>query len=150
MKSKLRRIGGISLMVLLGVMWAVGGWFGVTREEPSGHLEQILLQALANEQTIPFYRPFLSEVVIPNKALFAQLVGWGELLIGVSFLSGTLSRLSSLAGIFLLVNYGLMNGALIQHFILIVLMILVYLGKPGRAYGFDRLLHRKWPESRLF
>lgn len=150
MKSKLRKMGGVSLMILLGVMWAVSGWFGVSRQDPSGYLEQALLQALEQEKTISFYQSFLSDVVIPNKVLFAHLAGWGELLIGISFLSGTLTRVSSLAGIFLLINYGLMNSALLQHFILMVLMVMVFWTKPSRVYGFDKLMHQKRPESSLF
>ncbi len=137
-------------MIFLGVMWAVSGWFSLMRHDPSGQLEAALKQAIEQGGTVAFYKPFLNGVVLPNKSIFAALVGWGELLIGISFLSGTLVKMSSWVGVFMLLNYGLMNGALLQHFILIVLMVLVFLVRSSRIYGLDKLLHRKWPDSKLF
>ncbi|MCE7995126.1 MAG: hypothetical protein HEP71_24315 [Roseivirga sp.] len=150
MKQKLKKIAGLSLMIVLGIMWAVSGWFGVTRDDPSVQLEAALQQAIEQSRTIGFYKPFLTGVVLPNKAIFASLVGWGELLIGISFLSGTLVRLSTWAGVFMLLNYGLMNGALLQHLILVALMLSVFLSSPSRIYGFDRMMHRKWPSQSFF
>ena len=150
MKLKLKKIGIVSLMIILGLIWIIGGWFGITRPDPSGHLETALTQAMKQGGTIQFYKPFLTEVVIPNKAVFAGLVAWGEFLVGISLLSGTLVKISTLVAVFLLLNYGLMNGAILQHFVLASLQLLIFFVKPSLIYGFDKTLKLKWPDSKLF
>lgn len=150
MKKKLKKIGGLILMFVLGVMWILSGWYGIIRPDRPGHLESILVEVISSGKTIPFYKPFLEAVVIPNKTLFAGLVAWGEFLVGLSFLSGTMVRFSSIAAMFMLLNYGLMNGAFFQHLIIIVLQMTVFLAMPGRYFGGDRLLAKRWPDSNWF
>ncbi|MFQ5925893.1 MAG: DoxX family protein [Terriglobia bacterium] len=49
-------------------------------------------------QAVGFYKVFLTKVVLPNAELFAYLVAWGELLIGIALVLGLWVRLASLAG----------------------------------------------------
>lgn len=58
------------------------------------------------------YHDFLLNVVQPNALVFAELVRFGELLVGISLAVGLLSRLGGLFGIVLAVNYLAARGAL--------------------------------------
>lgn len=99
-----------------------------------------------------FYRPFLEQVVLPNAGLFASLVTWGELLVGVSLVLGLMTRLSAAAALFIALNYMFAKGAWFwtsssndAAFVAISLALLI--GAAGRTLGLDGLLARRWPRS---
>ena len=52
-----------------------------------------------------WYKSFLINVVVPHRELFGYLVMSGEILIGLCLVLGLLTRLSSIVGIFMLLNY---------------------------------------------
>jgi thiosulfate dehydrogenase [quinone] large subunit len=58
------------------------------------------------------YGAFLESVVLPNAGIFAQLVVLGEWVAGLSLLFGLLTRMGSLAGMWLLLNFMLAKGLL--------------------------------------
>ena len=150
--SKIKKILIIFLRIIMGIMWSMSGVTWLTRDDPEGYLLNAIYLALDTELTYSFYLGFLKEVVIPKAPLFASLVSIGEFLTGISLLSGTLSKIGASGAIFLLLNYAFMNGSLTSPFGLLFLTIHIFLllNQPGRHFGFDALLHRKWPDIRLF
>ena len=94
------------------------------------------------------YRPFLTDVVLPNVAVFAFLVSWGEFLSGLSLALGLASRLGAAVAAFQFLNYGLMggfaSGSVYLHGILIAMLAVTVIGKSGRRFGIDRWLHARW------
>src|SRR5262245_25432505 len=52
-----------------------------------------------------WYKSFLINVVVPHRELFGYLVTSGEILIGLCLVLGLFTRLSSIVGIFMLLNY---------------------------------------------
>lgn len=50
------------------------------------------------EGSVAFVRPFLESVVLLNKGLFAFLVSWGELAIGLALIMSLATRWASVAG----------------------------------------------------
>src|SRR5262244_1204086 len=66
-----------------------------------------------------WYKSFLINVVVPHRELFGYLVTSGEILIGLCLVLGLLTRLSSIVGIFMLLNYyfgpGMQEEALPLH-----------------------------------
>ena len=148
MKKQLKIISILMVRFSMGVMWTLSGLTWI-RRDATAHLETALTVALERGQTYGFYEPFLLEIVLPSKVLYAGLVTWGEFLTGISYLSGTLTRLSSMVALFLLINYSLMNGSLLSPFNLLFLGLntLIFITRPGRTYGIDKLLRKKWPES---
>ena len=50
------------------------------------------------ENSFGFFRPFLESVVLPNKGLFAFIVSWGELTIGIAMILGLATRYFAVAG----------------------------------------------------
>lgn len=51
------------------------------------------------------YKSIFKEMVLPNANLFASLVKYGEMAVGIAFLLGTPLRLAAAIGIFLNLNY---------------------------------------------
>jgi thiosulfate dehydrogenase [quinone] large subunit len=103
----------------------------------------------------PGYRGFLEGTVLPHLDLFALLITWGELLVGVALVLGLLTRLASLAGIVMTTNYLLAKGAswlapTSNDALFIVILAVVLVGAAGRAYGVDFFLARRWPRGPLW
>ena len=95
--KKLRDWPILLLRVYTGVFFAYYG-FGKLRRGDS------FADGLAGfvngnlENSFGFFRPFLESVVLPNKAVFAFMVGWGELLIGIAMVLGLATRYAAVAG----------------------------------------------------
>jgi uncharacterized membrane protein YphA (DoxX/SURF4 family) len=90
-----------------------------------------------------WYKSFLIDVVVPHRELFGHLVALGEILIGL------LTRLSSIVGVFMLLNYyfgiGMAKGgaSLAQQQTFIVALVVFILSNPGRTVGLDGLLFKR-------
>ena len=73
----------------------------------------------------------------------------GEILIGLCLVLGLLTRLSSIVGIFMLLNYyfgpGMARGgaSLAQQQTFIVVLVVLVLSNAGRTLGLDGLLFKK-------
>ncbi|MGB6521266.1 MAG: TQO small subunit DoxD [Candidatus Cybelea sp.] len=77
---------------------------------PNGAFGQYMTQGIAKAGGP--YHDFLLGVVQPNALAFAELVRFGELLVGISLAIGLFSRLGGLFGIVLTLNYMAARGAL--------------------------------------
>ncbi len=95
----------------------------------------------------PFYADFLRAVVQPNPLLISQLVTVGEWLVGILFVLGLLTRLGSIVGIWLNLNYMLMkglasNGGSVDRLFTLGELV-VLLGAAGLIWGLDGLWRRR-------
>lgn len=142
-----------ALMILrlyLGVVFLVAALPKFQRDFTPGlvgFLEQVALQ-----RGHPFYQQFVHDIVLPNASAFAVLVGWGELLVGVTLILGLLTRFSAGVALVLALNYMFAKGAWFwtsssndAAFVAISLSLLI--GAAGRTLGLDALLARRWPRS---
>jgi len=97
----------------------------------------------------PWYKAFLSEVVIPHSVLFGYLVTLGEIGVGFCLLIGLLVRPAAIIGIFMMIHYllgpGMARGgaSLAQQETFIVSFIVLALSGAGRTLGVDALLKRR-------
>ena len=99
----------------------------------------------AQENTVGFYRAFLDSVVVPYKEVFAFLVGWGEVLLGVALILGLATRYAAFTGAFMVLNFWLAKGQFVldaQNHDVIWFVILIVLGglHAGRTMGLDAKL----------
>ena len=89
------------------------------------------------------------DIVVPHRELFGYLVMTGEILIGLCLVLGLLTRLSSIVGIFMLLNYyfgpGMARGGapLAQQQTFIVVLVVLILSNAGRTLCLDGLLFKK-------
>jgi uncharacterized membrane protein YphA (DoxX/SURF4 family) len=100
----------------------------------------------------PWYRSFLTDIVVPNRELFGYLVMYGEILVGICLVLGLLTRVSAIIGLFMLLNYYFGPGmaraeavpsSLAQQQTFIVSLLVILLSNPGRTLGLDGLLFRR-------
>jgi uncharacterized membrane protein YphA (DoxX/SURF4 family) len=95
------------------------------------------------------YHDFLVNTVAPNAALFAELVRFGEVCVGISLLLGLFSRVGGFVGILLPLNYLAARGALATlngwssiDGCLVLLSALSFVLPTGRIAGLDALMLR--------
>jgi uncharacterized membrane protein YphA (DoxX/SURF4 family) len=108
----------------------------------------------ASENPLAFYKHFLEETVLQHTATFAQLTAWGETVTGLGLTLGLCTGLASLAGLILVVNYGLATqwmspGQQGFHLVLFFLMLAFFFARAGKIWGLDAWLARRRPRSIL-
>jgi uncharacterized membrane protein YphA (DoxX/SURF4 family) len=143
--------GALALLrVYLGVVFLLAALPKFQQDFTPGLTE--FVQQVGLQRAQPFYQRFLEQVVLPNAPVFAGLVTWAELLVGVTLILGLLTRFSAAAALVLALNYMLAKGAWFwtpsSHdaaFVAISLALLI--GAAGRTLGLDALLARRWPRS---
>jgi len=94
------------------------------------------------------YARFVESVVIPNFILFAWLIFLAELLVGLSLLSGTLTRLSGVLGLLMSINLGIglleAPGEWPWSYAMMAMWHGVFIvSAAGRVWGVDGWLRRR-------
>ena len=146
----LARAALVLLRVYLGVVFLIAGVPKLQGDFATGLTA--FLEQRAMEQSHPFYRGFLQEVVLPNTQLFATLVTGGEVLVGVLLVLGLLTRLSATVALLLTLNYMLAKGAWpwmpsSNDAAFAAISLALVIGAAGRTLGLDSMLARRWPRS---
>lgn len=138
------------LRIYLGVVFLIAAWPKVVGDFTPGLIK--FLENVALVQGHQFYQEFVHRIVLPNASLFAALVTWGELLVGISLTLGLLTRLSSAVALLLALNYMFAKGAWLwtpssndAAFVMVSLALLI--GAAGRTFGLDAVLAKRRPRS---
>ncbi len=136
------------LRAYLGLLFIPAGWGKVTAGgDWVMRMPNFLLGHV--EDMSGWYHAAIEAVVVPHAALFAYLVAWGELLIGVALLIGAFSRLAAALGAFMVLNFlwakGLPLFMTMNHDALVIwLFVLVALTGAGRVWGLDGWLRQRF------
>ena len=106
------------------------------------------LQLEVQHAAFPFYGEFVARVVIPNFTLFAWLIFLAELLVGVSLLTGTMTRLGGFVGLLMAVNLGIglleVPGEWPWSYVMLAMWHGTFLVTgAGRLFGVDAWLRRR-------
>ncbi len=92
----------------------------------------------------PWYRGFMTTVVLPHAHLFAGLVATGEVVVGTCLLLGLGVRIAAPIGAFLTLNYFLLKGAapwsVSNDIAFVVGLTVLALAGAGRVLGLDGLI----------
>ncbi len=101
------------------------------------------------EESADFMRPFLESVVLPNKGVFAFLVAWGELAIGIALIMGFATRWASIAGAVMVAAFWFTKGQGFldaQNHDVIWFMIFIVLAAvhAGRLHSVDERLGERF------
>jgi len=131
----------VLLRVYTGIFFLKYGWGKVMNPEFSDGLAGFLG---GQEATFGFYKP-IAEFAVANKGLFAFLVGYGEVALGVFLILGLATRYAAFAGAFLVANFWFAKGQGIleaQNHDVIWIIILIVLGglHAGRVMSLDQKL----------
>jgi uncharacterized membrane protein YphA (DoxX/SURF4 family) len=108
------------------------------------------LQLEVQHAAFGFYGDFVEAIVIPNFTLFAWLIFLLELLIGLSLLTGTWTRLGAVLGLLMSINLGIglleVPGEWPWSYMMLAMWHGVFLvTAPGRVLGVDAWLRKRLP-----
>ena len=112
------------------------------------------LQLEAQYPAFGFYGRLVESVVIPNFTLFAWLIFLAELLVGLSLLTGTLTRLGAAVGLLMALNLGVGMLAVPNEwpwsYVMLAMFHFIFLfTAAGRVLGVDAWLRRRLPAPLL-
>ena len=137
----------------VGLGFLLSAFSKLQRPDGYGPSLEWLIENMYAEMAYAFYRPFLNNIVLPNVTLFAGLVTWGELLVGLGLLFGALTRPAAVGGALITLNIFLASGAVpflrnVDFGYFLVLLTLFYAG-AGRHWGLDAIVRRRVPSYNL-
>lgn len=137
------------LRIYVGLVWLTYGSSKLEPDWAGGKREFLSAVTYAAKATGEPFRNFLVHVVIPNQAIFAQLIAYGETLVGVSLILGLLTRAGAAGGIFLAANYLFATGNYRMRFglesielMLMVLSVYLFLSPRGAVLSVDSWIRR--------
>ena len=150
-----------SVRIVVGLLFILFGQFKVFGDEFVHGMVRQYVEAAVQGQAASFYGPLLEAVVLPRPELFGYLVAWGELLIGLSLVSGLLVRAASVAGAVHMLGLTLATwnapgaqaplwqywAGQLDHLGLLFLFILFLAGNAGETWGLDGLRRGKRKEA---
>lgn len=143
--------------ILIGAVWLNGGIEKLLNPNFPRQFAQSLEAGGFVSQAPPFFRSFMEGTVVPNAELFAQLVRFGELTVGVALVLGLLTNFAAIGSIFLSANILLSQGGVslgsglgspefVNVNVLVALISLVILLSPAaKALSIDAGLVRRSP-----
>lgn len=155
---KLSNIQVLVLRLVLGVLFLSEGVGKISE----GWLinDQPLLQSLNgfHQRAAGPQLVYLDHIAIPHVNVWSKLMAIGETAVGTSMLLGLLVRCSSLAGIFMVLNFHAANGNLysLKFFgsawgaLIVVSFLVVFLAGAGRWLGADAMLAKRNPKGMLW
>ncbi|MCS7459864.1 DoxX family membrane protein [Paenibacillus doosanensis] len=135
------------IRVYVGYEWLVAGWHKVTADAwvgakggtaLQGFVKGALTKAESGADVTGWYASFLQNVVLPNAKVFAYMVAYGEILVGLGLILGLLTGIAAFFGGLMNASY-LFAGTLSTNPLLFVLATwLVLAWKVAGWYGLDR------------
>ena len=117
-----------------------------------GRFQKYIGTYVDQHQVVGWLRPILTRYVLPHPFLWARVVAWGELLIGISLVLGWWVRLSSVFGILYMfalacstwfapghnAPYWRYLGNNLDHIPLLMLFLIFFVFRAGSTWGLDR------------
>lgn len=106
------------------------------------------LQLEAQYPAFAFYGQFVESIVIPNFTFFAWIIFLAELFVGLSLLTGTLTRLGAAAGLLMALNLGIGMLAVPHewpwsYIMLAMFHFVFFFAAAGRVLGVDAWLRKR-------
>lgn len=122
----------------LGTPWVFGSHDGAAIK---GFVAGALAQASGAHPAVQgWYASFLQNVVLPNATVFAYMVTFGEVLIGLGLIFGVLTGIAAFFGVFMNLNFLLAGAVSINPVIGVLAIFLVLAWRIAGFYGIDSFL----------
>jgi thiosulfate dehydrogenase [quinone] large subunit len=134
----------IFLRICVGLLFVIFGQYKVfgTQFTLHGGFEYWINKFIA-EGAYPFAVPLLKNIVLPHARLFAFLVAYGELAIGLSLVFGVLTRIASVFGFVYMLSllfsanypgphaaFWMYFGTSLEHLVLALCFLAFVIGDP--------------------
>ena len=122
-----------------------GGWI-FNRQVPlgtqmAGFAKGAIAQASGPYPAVQdWYAGFLQQVVVPNAGLFAYLITFGELAVGLGLLVGALTGIAAFFGLFMNLNFLLAGAVSVNPILGVAAIFLVLAWRVAGYYGMDAYL----------
>ena len=143
--------------ILIGVLWLLSlRWKLPPNFAPAtGRGLMAWLQLEVEHAALPLYGNFVETIVLPNFTLFAWIIFLAELLVGLSLLTGTLTRLGAAVGLLMSVNLGVglleVPGEWPWSYAMMAMWHGTFLVTgAGRFLGLDAWLRKRQPERAVW
>jgi len=141
--------------VYIGVILFISDLGKLTRDNPFADEMLQYLRGVTTRRASAPYLHFVQQIVIPHASLFSYLIMTGEACAALSLLTGTLTRVGAAVAGFVFLNYMLSHGRTLwspdsEDAALVIITIVLFLGRTGRAWGIDSYLAERWPTSPLW
>lgn len=133
--------------IIIGVLWLFAlRWKLPPDFMPNsgrGLMDWLLLEV--QHPAFSFYANFVQNIIIPNFVLFAWLIFLTELLVGLSLLTGSLTRLGAFVGLAMSLNLGIglleVPGEWPWSYAMLAMFHGIFvIAAPGRILGVDSWL----------
>ncbi len=156
MNAKLSDWGIAIIRVLAGYMFVVAGWRKVSMgSDWVPRMQGFVNRHIEGENVYGFFLPFLEGVVLKVPAMFAYMVAYGELLLGLALILGVLTRLTALLGMFMVASFlftkghslTLLSASNYDTLWILLFGLLLFTG-AGRVLGGDRFLRARFGPRR--
>jgi uncharacterized membrane protein YphA (DoxX/SURF4 family) len=143
----LARAALVFLRIYLALVFLLSAWVSFRPDAPP--LPGGFLGGVPQQDGYPFHQEFFHRVVEPHVQVLEAVVGWSELLVGITLAIGLLTRFSAVMALVLTVNSMLARGAL-NDWAYGAIAVALLIGAAGRTLGLDGMLARRWPRSPLW
>ncbi len=135
------------IRILIGYEWLRAGWEKVTDPEFAAGLSGTLV-FFAKDNPNGWYVGFLQKVAMPNVTIFATLVAWGELLVGLALVLGLLTEVAAFFGMVMNGNYFFAASHLSPstyglNLVMFVVTLVLLLTRAGKSLGLDQLWYNR-------
>lgn len=147
MNAQAQTLGRYALLLLrlyLGWSWLVAGWEKLWN--PAYHGQGLavagFLQGALKASPFAWYESVIATVFLPNSELFASLVTWGEMLVGVALILGLVTNLAALGAILMNTSF-LLAGTVSTNATYIMIELAIIFGAAGLFFGVDTILARR-------
>ncbi|MFS0725361.1 DoxX family membrane protein [Paenibacillus sp. 1P07SE] len=131
------------IRIVLGYAWLTAGWGKITGGfDATGYLTNAVTNPVLDKATgaavYPTYNAFIENFALPNVKLINIMIPWGELLVGLGLILGTLTVTAAFFG--LVMNFMfLFAGTISTNPWLVLLGVLVVTaGANAGRFGLDR------------
>lgn len=151
-----------AMRILTGVIFLFFGEYKIVGPEfAHGGFEGWIHGWLSANEPVKFYGEFLQGFVLVHPVLCARIVGWGELMIGISLVLGLFVRVASVGGAIHMVSLALATwyspghhaatwkyfGANLDHIPLLFLFAIFFATRAGETWGVDGLYQMRGRSS---
>ena len=142
------------LRIMLGVLFLTTWYSNLTKGfySPDGLVDFFSNVFPQAENPLTWYAAFIDGVILPIRGFFAPFQLVTEFLIGLFLLLGFLTPLTSLAGIFFILNTFLATFGHDwpwSYAMMLVLLAVILVTRAGRSVGIDNLLYNRRAEPRI-